>query len=638
MKNCFAFVKDEVIYIHKYWVADSERKIYPQNLHLQFHGREMHSLCFVFDDAQFSLKEKQSLVSQSSWIATGCEDGTVRLTRYSPGVDNWSDSKLLGEHVGGSAVRSICSLAKVHIILADLTNLSCGMYRQITTLEEQENPFLLVSVGAKRVLTVWKRKIRTSNNKEEALADEPSNGYRNNHHATSQVFSSMSFQWLSNHMPTKNCSSHAKGVNKEKPVETIENGWNTDPEGASDLHPPEKRTRESEVCHDDDSENDWRYLAVSAFHVKVADSRVSVCFIVVSCSDASVALRALILPYRLWFDIALLVPLSSPVLSLQHVIIPECLDSEDNIQIGSLYIVICGSTDGSIAFWDLTESVETFMRRVSALREEDYIDTQKRPRTGRGSQGGRWWRSLDTKVSKNKQGESSVSVKTIEKTESNGQAESSSKVTCAETEASTDGSSLDVCKIWPLHVLNKVHQSGVNCLHVSDVKSRRGFDSGFMYYVISGGDDQALHSLGFHLTLLPSSKYSERVTSEMHSNRKSESVKNYIHYCGKQNYKIRFFHPDEIASAHSSAIKGVWTDGSWVFSTGLDQRVRCWHLSVNGKLTEHAYLTVSVPEPEALDARTLARNHYQIAVAGRGMQMVEFFAPVDLDDGGLESL
>jgi len=34
-----------------------------------------------------------------------------------------------------------------------------------------------------------------------------------------------------------------------------------------------------------------------------------------------------------------------------------------------------------------------------------------------------------------------------------------------------------------------------------------------------------------------------------------------------------------IASAHSSAVKGVWTDGHWVFSTGLDQRIRCWCFS-----------------------------------------------------------
>lgn len=53
--------------------------------------------------------------------------------------------------------------------------------------------------------------------------------------------------------------------------------------------------------------------------------------------------------------------------------------------------------------------------------------------------------------------------------------------------------------------------------------------------------------------------------------------------------------------------EGIWTDGTWVFSTGLDQRVRCWLLEEESKLTEHAFLTVSVPEPEALGARACGR-------------------------------
>ncbi|GKD48819.1 thioredoxin domain-containing protein 9, partial [Tanacetum coccineum] len=43
-------------------------------------------------------------LTMKGFIATGCEDGTVR---YSSGIDNWCASKLLGEHVGGSAVRSL---------------------------------------------------------------------------------------------------------------------------------------------------------------------------------------------------------------------------------------------------------------------------------------------------------------------------------------------------------------------------------------------------------------------------------------------------------------------------------------------------------------------------------------------------
>lgn len=53
--------------------------------------------------------------------------------------------------------------------------------------------------------------------------------------------------------------------------------------------------------------------------------------------------------------------------------------------------------------------------------------------------------------------------------------------------------------------------------------------------------------------------------------------------------------------------EGIWTDETWVFSTGLDQRVRCWLLEEDGKLTEQAHLIVSVPEPETLDARACGR-------------------------------
>ena len=106
----------------------------------------------------------------------------------------------------------------------------------------------------------------------------------------------------------------------------------------------------------------------------------------------------------------------------------------DNSFIGSLYMVISGSTDGSIAFWDLTKDVEDFMHQVSSLQIKDYIDCQRRPRTGRGSQGGRWWRGLGSHVLKKKPGDEhilgsriqkgkndngSLSVRTTEKSEEN---------------------------------------------------------------------------------------------------------------------------------------------------------------------------------------------------------------------------
>ncbi|BFG29943.1 hypothetical protein CerSpe_162180 [Prunus speciosa] len=108
---------------HRQWVLDGERKILSRNLHMQFHGREMRSICFVSEGFQPGVYGKHNLFSASSWIATGCEDRTVRLTRYMPGVENWSASKLLREHVGGSAVRSICLVSKISIVPSDATNI-----------------------------------------------------------------------------------------------------------------------------------------------------------------------------------------------------------------------------------------------------------------------------------------------------------------------------------------------------------------------------------------------------------------------------------------------------------------------------------------------------------------------------------
>lgn len=54
---------------------------------MQFHGKEMHTLCFISEDLQHRANGKHNLFSRSSWIATGCENGTVRLNRYD---DNYS--------------------------------------------------------------------------------------------------------------------------------------------------------------------------------------------------------------------------------------------------------------------------------------------------------------------------------------------------------------------------------------------------------------------------------------------------------------------------------------------------------------------------------------------------------------------
>ncbi|KAK8718200.1 hypothetical protein V6N13_045443 [Hibiscus sabdariffa] len=616
IRNCFAYVKDEIIYIHRHWLAEGGGENFPQNLHLQFHGREMHSLCFVSENLQVKGNEEENLVHKSSWIATGCEDGTVRLTRFTPEMENWSASKLLGEHVGGSAVRSICFVSKTHIIPSDVSTMPDFEKGQNDTSDGKQNPCLLVSVGAKRVLTTWLLRNR-SLDEEEIYPGQKLNRCETGHNPSVKQCSSMSFRWLSTNMPVRSSSmgGSEKIVSAANEVSSLNNDAKT---GTTFT---EKGGMESKTCLGNKYEDDWRYLAVTAFLVKCASSRLTVCFVVVACSDATLTLQALVLPHRLWFDVALLASMPSPVLALQHAVVPMHAPSKvtGNIEISSLYLVISGATDGSIAFWDITESVETFVQRVSSLNIEKFIDCQKRPRTGRGSQGGRQWRSLNSSMSKRKFGGNPVSknagdvhdrdphVTNCTSSELNDLEKSSKNCSQAEHNTLLEPESIrtdplaEIYEIQPIHVMNSVHQSGVNCLHLSG--DFRDSENCFLLNIVSGGDDQALHYLRLKLTKQSTELDAKLLTSET----------------------IRISNQHRISSAHASAIKGIWTDGTWVFSTGLDQRIRCWLVGDHGELTEHAHQVISVPEPEALDARACGRNHYQIAVSGRGMQMAEFF-------------
>uniref|UniRef100_A0A453JDB9 Uncharacterized protein n=1 Tax=Aegilops tauschii subsp. strangulata TaxID=200361 RepID=A0A453JDB9_AEGTS len=95
------------------------------------------------------------------------------------------------------------------------------------------------------------------------------------------------------------------------------------------------------------------------------------------------------------FDVALLVPQASPVLVLRHIVVASSAHCEGDAYNGDRYIIVSGSTDGSITLWDLTDTIHGFMELVSETKPHMVIDCQKRPKTGRGSQGGRRrWRPL----------------------------------------------------------------------------------------------------------------------------------------------------------------------------------------------------------------------------------------------------
>lgn len=192
------------------------------------------------------------------------------MFRYTPGDENWSASKLLGEHVSGSAVRSICCVSEIHVFASEANAISDGRNRQVVDTDNGENPFLLISVGAKRVLTSWLLRNRRLD-KEEALADQQYSEIGSSNKPSAGVPTSMSFQWLSTDMPAKYSSSHKYPEDAEKLVGAAENVSSTKVDAKS--HFQGKGKMDIKHCLGDKYEDDWRYMAVTAFLVKYAGSR-----------------------------------------------------------------------------------------------------------------------------------------------------------------------------------------------------------------------------------------------------------------------------------------------------------------------------------------------------------------------------
>ncbi|KAG0472116.1 hypothetical protein HPP92_016662 [Vanilla planifolia] len=630
---CFAYVKDRNIHVYRLWEPAHQRLQYPRILHIQYHGREIHTLCFI-SFLQQSTEGKRC----DSLIATGCEDGSVRLTS----LGSFWESKLLGEHVGGSAVRSICFTSKIYAIGADH---DCSAIIDASHCSKDE-PFLLISVGAKQVLTSW----RLQNRRADATVKHVISTESGSASCSSrQKLLSVSFQWLSTHVPTKFVSPQRR-VNKSYKTNELGKTSATDSD-ANDACISESIKKSFSSFSTDIVENDWRYLAVTAFLVKHVDCRFTTCFIVVACSDATLVLRALLLPYHLWFDVALLMPQQAPILALQHVAVPVHKNTIGINQSRVAHIVIGGSTDGSISFWDLTETVENFVRLVLEYQSHLLIDLQRRPQTGRGSQGGRWWRYL-TNLRSEKEMRSASRSKFCNGSEISESSENSSpESSCmqknnhsSDSESSSLHNQRNVSpflvrrEVLPLLVLSSVHQSGANCLHVSEMRGPLLGKSGPIFCVVSGGDDQALHILAFHFDVPVensglSSDYGTDLSNAIQDVALSQpSGSSWIKRCSFSNvgndHRLRILKRQTICSAHSSSVKGIWTDGIWVFSVGLDQRIRCWKIQPNGELFERAHVVISVPEPETLDVVAYGRR-YHIAVAGRGLQTIDFSAPCD---------
>lgn len=253
----------------------------------------------------------------------------------------------------------------------------------------------------------------------------------------------------------------------------------------------------------------------------------------------------------------------------------QCFRS-GNIQIGSLYLAITGSTDGSIAIWDLTDCVENFMRQISGLELENCMEFQKRPRTGRGSQGGRLRRSIDNHIA-NKKPDNSILRETANiQFVSDGSTKPGNDMEIHGTSISEQSNvhvpllvgnqdlfvsgrkkSPKTTVLMAVKVLDKIHQSGVNSLCVTDIKDHSLPDSMSSFYVVSGGDDQAINCLRFDLEINTMRENSQNLNGKIHCTTVPVAMNNSSHHFLIQNHQMHVLHLDKITSAHNSAVKGI---------------------------------------------------------------------------------
>ncbi|XP_024532474.1 WD repeat-containing protein 6 isoform X2 [Selaginella moellendorffii] len=300
------------------------------------------------------------------------------------------------------------------------------------------------------------------------------------------------------------------------------------------------------------NKDDLRYMALTVFAVE--SDGVPVYFVVAAMSNAILTVKAFDSSSKTWSRIAVLQHHKCPVLTLHHAVLP-CFSQGT---LANRFFVFSGCTDGSIAVWDLTNSVASFT--VGEREKAQGL----RPLSGRGSQGGKARRRL------------------------NHQRHPSQQQILKDPQSSPDLSQ-DAAVLSPVLVLSCCHQSGVNSLYVCATSSST-------LSIVSGGDDQSLH---FSVLSM------------------QEGAGSTIRVLSRQN----------VANAHSSAVKGVWSDSEWIFSTGLDQRVRCWQIAQDNQLTRSCTCIIDVPETESIDAHrssdfSLGRSSYRIAVAGRGVQVL----------------
>ncbi|KAH7404369.1 hypothetical protein KP509_15G022100 [Ceratopteris richardii] len=553
VQHCFVFVKDGIIHLLRRWfvtpnvpfpllyLANRSSLLSSFLLQSQFHGREVHSVNFISTD-----EVSTGQVPPTSWIATGAEDGVVRIMRFNEdSLDQFDVCQVLGEHVGGSSVREIVAVTKY-----TLCNRRCPADKD--AILSAEPSYILISVGAKEVLTCWLLEW------DETVREK------------TQTLSS---RWLS----MKRCMKRRKFKKiSDMDLNTI---------GQVDAQVTENALALEGVDADDYDDDDLRYLAVTSFSIFCPLTRLQTFFVATASSNAAVILHAYQICAGTWMELCLLNYHKAPVLTLQHLVISRCQGS------GFCKIVLfSGATDGSIALWDVTDVVSEYCHKL--VKEGNA--RMFRPPSGRGSQGGNRWKSSRHHLHDQKQPLDGRDERTLIEARCDDGHCHKERLDCTDHSRERFQYSLI---LKPELVLSGTHQSGVNSLSVSPVIGGQGSER--IWVLISGGDDQAVHAAIFKLSQVYHNPANPRTNMVCVS-------------------KILF------SSAHSSAVKGVWTDGLFAFTTGWDQRLKVWKLEVSEQscsLVECCRTVINVPEPSSIHATRLFGGNYRVAIVGRGLQI-----------------
>lgn len=142
----------------------------------------------------------------------------------------------------------------------------------------------------------------------------------------------------------------------------------------------------------------------------------------------------------------------------------------------------------------------------------------------------------------------------------------------------------DASSISPALTFEKVHQSGVNALSIAQTKTEGTF------IIVSGGDDQTLRAQEVVVDDSGAALASRATTFDF---------------------------------SHSSAIRSVWTDGSRIVSTSVDQRVKFWRLDDSFTIQSDRGVMTQAPEPEAIVVHRSSAGALTMAVAGRGFEIFD---------------